>query len=102
MWTIENRHRYDRDRLRYPSDLTDTEWAHIAPLIPPAKRGGGKRTVNMREVVNGGDVCAEHRLPVALHPEGPAAAQHGQRLFLPVGLGRNAGEHPSRTLCEMP
>jgi transposase len=53
MWTTENRHRYDRDRLRYPSDLTDTEWAHIAPLIPPAKRGGGKRTVNMREVVNG-------------------------------------------------
>jgi hypothetical protein len=46
-------HRYDRDRLRYPSDLTDAEWAHIAPLIPPAKRGGGKRTVNMREVVNG-------------------------------------------------
>ena len=53
MWTIENRHRYDRDRLRYPSDLTDAEWALVEPLIPPAKRGGGKRTVNMREVVNG-------------------------------------------------
>ncbi len=39
--------------LRYPSDLTDAEWAHVEPLIPPAKRGGGKRTVNMREVVNG-------------------------------------------------
>ena len=25
MWTIENRHRYDRDNLRYPSDLTDDE-----------------------------------------------------------------------------
>jgi putative transposase len=25
----------------------------IEPLIPPAKRGGGKRTVNMSEVVNG-------------------------------------------------
>ena len=53
MWTTENRHRYDRDKLRYPSDLTDAEWEHIEPLIPPAKRGGGKRTVNMREVVNG-------------------------------------------------
>src|ERR1700753_2650461 len=53
MWTIENGHRYDRDRLRYPSDLTDAEWALVEPLIPPAKRGGGKRTVNMREVVNG-------------------------------------------------
>jgi transposase len=53
MWTTENRPRYNRDRLRYPSDLTDAEWAYIEPLIPPAKRGGGKRTVDMREVVNG-------------------------------------------------
>ena len=45
--------RYNRDKLRYPSDLTDAEWQHIAPLIPRAKRGGGKRRVNMREVVNG-------------------------------------------------
>jgi len=53
MWTNENRHCYDRSKLRYPSDLTDEEWALIAPEIPPAKRGGGKRTVDMREVVNG-------------------------------------------------
>ena len=53
MWTEENRARYDRSRLRYPSDLTDEEWALIEPLIPPAKRGGNKRTVDVREVVNG-------------------------------------------------
>jgi transposase len=53
MWTTENRHRYDRSRLRYPSDLTDEEWALIKPLIPPAKRGGNKRTVDEREIVNG-------------------------------------------------
>ena len=53
MWTTENRYRYDRDRLRCPSDLTDAEWQQIKPLIPPAKRGGGKRTANMRQVVNG-------------------------------------------------
>jgi transposase len=53
MWTNENRRRYDRSKLRYPSDLTDEEWALIAPVIPPAKRGGGKRTVSIREVVNG-------------------------------------------------
>jgi hypothetical protein len=40
MSTPENRARYDRSRLRYPSDLTDQEWALIEPLIPPAKRGG--------------------------------------------------------------
>jgi transposase len=53
MWTNENRCLYDRSKLRYPSDLTDEEWALIEPLIPPAKRGGGKRTAVMREVVNG-------------------------------------------------
>lgn len=38
---------------RYPSDLTDDEWAILEPLIPPAKAGGRHRSVNMREVVNG-------------------------------------------------
>ena len=33
MWTNENRARYDRDHLRYPSDVTDAEWALVAPLI---------------------------------------------------------------------
>lgn len=53
MWTKENRGRYDRSRLRYPGDLTDEEWALVEPLIAPAKRGGNKRTVDVREVVNG-------------------------------------------------
>lgn len=53
MWTNDNRGRYDRSRLRYPSDLTDSEWKLVEPLIPPGKRGGDKRTVVMREVVNG-------------------------------------------------
>ena len=53
MWTSENRARYDRSKLRYPSDLTDGEWAHVGPLIPPARRGGNRRHVDEREVVNG-------------------------------------------------
>lgn len=53
MWTAENRRDYERTGLRYPSDLTDAEWALAAPLIPPAKRGGRKRTVDVREVLNG-------------------------------------------------
>src|SRR3954466_2335467 len=52
MWTPQNRKRYDRSRLRYPSDLTDEEWAIIAPLIPPAKPGGNKRTVDVRAMMN--------------------------------------------------
>jgi putative transposase len=42
-------------RKKYPSDLTDEQWAIVAPLIPPAKqspRGGHPRTVDMREVLN--------------------------------------------------
>ena len=53
MWTSKNRARYDRSKLRYPSDLTDDEWGLVEPLIPPGKTGDGKRTVIMREVVNG-------------------------------------------------
>ena len=53
MWTMENRKHYDRSALRYESDLTDAEWALVAPLIPRAKRGGNKRQVDIRNVLNG-------------------------------------------------
>jgi transposase len=53
MWTTENRVRYDRDMLRYPSDVTEEEWAEIASLISPARRGGRKRRVDIRKVFNG-------------------------------------------------
>ncbi len=35
MWTEEHRARHDPRGRRYPSDLTDEEWALIAPFIPP-------------------------------------------------------------------
>ncbi len=53
MWTERNRARYDRGGLRYPSDLTDEEWAVVEPEIPPAKRGGNRRTVDVRAVIDG-------------------------------------------------
>jgi transposase len=52
MWTAEHRRMMARTGLRYPSDLTDGEWALIEPMIPPAKRGGRRREVNVREVLN--------------------------------------------------
>jgi transposase len=39
-------------RKAYPSDLTDAQWAILAPFIPPAKPGGAPRRVVMREVLN--------------------------------------------------
>jgi transposase len=53
MWTARNRTRYDRNKLRYPSDLTDGEWSRVEPLIPPARRGGNRRHIDIREVMNG-------------------------------------------------
>ena len=57
MWTVDNRERYNRDKLRYPGDLADGEWSMIAPMIapmiPPGRRGGRKRPVDLRQVTNG-------------------------------------------------
>ncbi len=39
-------------RMAYATDLTDEQWAIVEPLIPPAKPGGRRREVSMREVVN--------------------------------------------------
>jgi putative transposase len=39
--------------LPYPSDLTDPEWAILAPLLPPPKPGGRPRTVDLRRICNG-------------------------------------------------
>ena len=66
MWTADNRPRYNLcDKLRYPSDLTDAEWAHIEPLIPPGKPGGGQTARRYPRGDQRRDVHSEHRLPVA-------------------------------------
>jgi len=39
-------------RPAYPSDLTDVEWEIVAPLIPSAKPGGRRRTVDIQEILN--------------------------------------------------
>jgi transposase len=53
MWNAEHRVACERRGHRYPSDLSDAEWALIAPFVPPARHGGRKRHVDMREVLNG-------------------------------------------------
>ena len=77
MWTSENRARYDRSELRHPTDLTDAEWALVEPLVPPAKRRGNKRTVDVREVVNSvmyvlGTGCQWRSIPKDLVPRSTA------------------------------
>ena len=36
MWTSRNCARYDRSKLRYPSDVTDEEWELMVPSSRPA------------------------------------------------------------------
>ena len=52
MWTQEHRKTYVRVGGRYPSDMTDAEWALLEPLIPAAKPGGRPRQTDMRAAIN--------------------------------------------------
>jgi transposase len=52
MWKPEHRLSARRGGLRYDSDMTEEEWELAEPLIPMAKRGGRKREVDTREVLN--------------------------------------------------
>jgi hypothetical protein len=47
---VRKRPKNNRDELHYPSDLTDDEWSHLELIIPPAKRGARKHSVEPREV----------------------------------------------------
>ena len=90
MWTSENRARYNRDHLRYPSDTTEEEWTELGSLIPPARRGGRKRTVNMREVLNGllsvlSTGCRGERFP--------KSSRRGVRSVTTLGGGRPMGRY---------
>lgn len=40
-----------RRRRAYPTDLTDSQWAVIAPIIPDARPGGRPRKADKREIV---------------------------------------------------
>ena len=77
MWKPEHRAAAERRGLRYPSDLTDAEWALVEPLIPPAKHGGRHREINVREVLNAifyvlSTGCQWQALPKDLPPKSTA------------------------------
>jgi len=51
-WTEITRPHYERDGLRYASDLKDVEWALIEPFMPPPSPIGRPRETELRSVVN--------------------------------------------------
>ena len=76
MWTDEQRKVHKPRVGRYPSDVTDEEWAIIEPMIPPARTGGRKRQTDVREVFNARYVdrtgCQWRQLPKRF-----SSAHHG-------------------------
>lgn len=77
MWKAEHRRASNRRGLRYPSDLNEAEWALIAPFIPPGRRGGRKRSVDVREILNAifyvlATGCQWQALPKDLPPKSTA------------------------------
>src|ERR1700740_2039735 len=71
MWTREHRtiHRQSGERL--PSDLTDAQWAHLEPLIPPADPGGRARKADMRAAMNAIFYLLRTGCPGRYLPRGP-------------------------------
>src|SRR5881394_3238812 len=98
MWKPEHRLAADRSCLRYPSDLTDAEWAIVAAMIPPGRHGGRRRSVNVREVLNGIFYVLWTGCQLEGTAQGSAAEEHGARLSRALELGRDLGAHPSRAV----
>jgi transposase len=52
MWTAENRAIYERTTARYPSDVTDEEWALVESHLPPPKKARRHPPPERREILN--------------------------------------------------
>jgi transposase len=52
MWNPTTRRQYSRNQPRYETDLTDAEWAVIAPLLPRSASRRQKPAWPLREIIN--------------------------------------------------
>ena len=71
MWTEEHRATYRQGGCGFPSDLTDSQWARLGPLIPPADRGGRPRKTDMRAAMNAIFYLLRTGCPWRYLPRGP-------------------------------
>ena len=53
MWTPQTRAQHERQTERYPTDVTDREWAILQPLLPPPRKARRYPVPDQREIVNG-------------------------------------------------
>ncbi len=71
MWSEADRRTYRQAGDRVPSDLTEAEWARLAPLIPKAKPGGRPRKTDMRAALNAIFYLLRTGCPWRYLPRGP-------------------------------
>ena len=96
MWTEEHRRIYRREGDGYPSDLRDTEWARLEPLIPPARPGGRPRKTDMRAAMNAilyllRTGCPWRYLPRDSFPPRSTVLRHLSQVRARWRLGSNLG-----------
>src|ERR1700732_949722 len=82
MWTEITRRKYEREGQRYTSDLTDAEWALIAPHMPAVKRLGRPTRDRIAQRARCDLVYRADRLSVADAAEGLSSVYNRARLFL--------------------
>ncbi len=97
MWTEITRPKYERDELRYASDLTDAEWGLIEPYMPPAKAVGRPRTTDLREVVNAILYVLRAGCPWRMMPKDFRHARRYSATSMPGGTTRHGSG--SITIC---
>jgi transposase len=95
-WDDTARGDHARRALRYASDLTEREWALIAPFLPPPRQQGRPRTADLREVINAilymaSAGCQWRMLPKDLPP--PSTVQRYFYDWRDRGLLRTMSNH---------
>jgi transposase len=64
----------ERKTKRYPTDLTDEEWARVEPFLPKPAKKGRRREVDFREVLNAIRYLA--RTGCGRRPDDPRGGPH--------------------------
>ena len=86
----------EKKTKRYPTDLTDEEWARIEPFLPGAATSGRPARTDLREVLNAIRYLARSGGRLADVAEGLSALADGLLVVSPVRAALPVPDHPRR------